>query len=265
MAINGIPNINSIPGLSQAAAGLSNLVLVTPLISPNYVPTDQNNNSIGPQWMFDYEGENVFELKAEVTKNFIQTNSSVAYHIALKPEIVPVHGFKGEVSNLFPPGLPPATQVNAVLGAISAFAPGFSVSAMNVINEANQSYQAINNAVNGVVNAWNSLVNGTPMQTKQQQMFSLLYGYMTQQLQGLPPVLYRVQMPWGVLITMALTGLRAIQDEKTDTITDFFLTFEKLRFTEVNTLAVLQATGRAVTQYAPNVNNGSASLTAVGF
>lgn len=260
------PSINSIPGLSQAAAALSNLTLVTPLLSPGYGPIDQNGNSLGDPLIFDYEGENVFELKSEITKNFIQTNSSVQYHIALNPEAITVHGFKGELSNLFPPGLPPATQVNAVLGAVGAFAPGFSVSAMNVINEANQTYTAISNAVKGAVNAWNSIVNGTPTQTKQQQMFAQFYGYMTQQLtNGLPPVLFNVQTPWAIFSPCAISGLRAIQDEKTNTMTDFFLTFEKLRFTQVLSLDALQAAGRAITQYAPNVNNGSASLTNVGF
>ena len=162
--------------------------------------------------MFIYEGENAVNLASDITDHYIETNSSVQDHIALKPERITVHGFIGELTNTFPPFLPPSTQVQAILGAIGAFAPGFSQSASNVINDAFQAYQAVSSAVNGAVGAWNT-VNGSETQTfigsqgisalgsnqtKQQLMFSQLYGYWSLPLKGLAPALFHVQTPWAI-------------------------------------------------------------------
>lgn len=272
MAIAGIPS------LSQAARGLSNLALVTPLLSPAYGPISSDPNSfgqsLGPSLMFDYEGENVVQLESEITDHFIENNSSVSDNIALKPERITVHGFKGEVSNSFPAFLPPSTQVMSTLAAIGQFAPAFSQSAMNVINGAAQAYQAVQNAANGAVSAWNSVTGQSAQttigsagitalganQTKQQLIFSQFYGYWSAQLAGRPPVLFSVQTPWAIFIPCAIEGMRWVQDEKSQEITDVSITFKMMRFISTGILQPLQQTGRAVNQYAPTTQNGSASL-----
>ena len=264
-----------LPGvIGQAATALANLTLVSPILTPTYGPINQVGESLGSALQFDYEGENVVELQSEITDEFIETNSSVADHIALKPEKITVHGFKGEVGYLFPSFVPPATQVQAILGAIGQFAPGFSQSALNVINEVNQAYTAVTNAVNGAVSAWNSINGGSPQtvigasgisaqgnnQNKQQLLFSQFYGYWSRQLAGQPPTLFTVQTPWAIFSPCAIEGMRSIQDEKTNTMTDFFITFKMIRFVNTNVQNNF-LTGRALSQYAPINNNGAASLT----
>lgn len=265
MAIAGVQT------LSQQAAALAKLTLVSPISTPTYSPVDPNGNTLGPALIFDYEGENVVELQSEITKHFVEKNSSVSDHIALMPEKITVHGFKGEVAKLFPNFVPALQVVQTVLAAVNLFSPSFSPSASDVIDEAAQSYSALTDSSNGAVNAWNT-VNGGGLgtltgilgalqnQTKQQLMFSQFYGYWSRQLAGKPPVLFAVQTPWAVFSPCALSGVRAIQDEKTKSITDFFLTFEVIRF--VNTQVLSNAvSGRANTQYPPTQNNGTASLT----
>lgn len=272
MAIAGIPS------LSQAARGLSNLALVTPLLTPSYGPISSDPNSfgtvLGPSLAFDYEGENVVVLNSEITDHFLESNSTVSDNIALKPERITVHGFKGEVANNLPSFLPPLTQVMSILGAIGEFAPGFSKSATNVIAEATQAYQAAQNAVNGAVSAWNSITGGQSEtvvsssgivslganQTKQQLIFSQFYGYWSSQIAGNPPTLFTVQTPWAIFTPCAIEEMRWVQDEKTQTVTDVFITFKMIRFVSTGTVQSQQVAGRAVSQYAPSIQNGSASL-----
>lgn len=270
--------IAGVPFLSQAAQGLANLALVTPLISPSYGPISSDPNSfgdsLGPTLMFDYEGENTVVCQSEITDHVIETNSTISDNIALKAEKITVHGYKGELTNAFPSFLPPLAQVNAVLGAISQFAPEFSKSATNVINGAAQAYQAAQGAVNGAVSAWNSITGQSQQtvigsqgidslgtnQTKQQQIFSQFYGYWASQLAGNPPTLFIVQTPWAVFIPCAIEEMRWVQDEKTTEITDVTITFKMMRFVSTGKLQAPQATGRAVDQYSPTSQNGAASL-----
>jgi len=263
MALAGIPSI------SQPAQALSDLALVTPILSPAYGPISDDGQSIGPSLMFDFEGENSVILKSDITDQFIEDNTSVQDQIALKPEMVTVHGFKGELANTFPAGLPPATQVQAILGAIGAFQPGFSKSATNVINGVAQDYQAVTSAVNGAVSAWSTINGGLTetviasggilatgaVQTKQQLIFSQFYGYWRN------GVLFTVQTPWAIFSPMAIEEIKFTQDEKTNTITDVFITFKMMRFVSTSPNNGPQSTGRAQNQSAPLTQNGSASLT----
>lgn len=271
--IPGLP-----PVLTQAAQGLSNLVLVTPLLSPTYGPidSDPNNfgNALGPPLIFTTEGENTVNLQSEITDHFIETNSSVDDHVALRPERITVHGFIGELTNTFPAFLPPSTQVQAILGAISQFAPSFSKSAMNVINEAFQAYQAVSAAVNGAVSAWNTITGAETEtfigsqgisvlganQTKQQLMFSQLYGYWARPLRGLSPALFQVQTPWAIFGFCAIESVNAVQDEKSEELTDFFVTFKVLRFVSTSSTNGPRVAGRLQQQSALLTQNGSASL-----
>lgn len=260
--------IAGIPGLSQFAQGLSNLALVTPILSPAYGPIDLQGNTLGPSLIFNLEGENSVELQSEITDHFVQSNISVEDHIALKSEIVTVHGFVGELNNLFPSFLPPASQVQAVLGAIGAFAPGFSVSAMNMIDSASQAYSSAKSAVDGAVSAWNSITGGQSetvingggifapgaTQTKQQLMFAQFYGYWRSR------ALFTVQTPWAIFLPCPILSLRALQDEKTNSMTDFFVTFKLIRFVSNKSQLAPVPTGRAVDQYAKPTQNGVASL-----
>lgn len=260
-----------VPAISQIAQGLSNLTLVSPLLSPQYGPIDIDGNSLGKALVFDYEGENTIKLQSDITDHFIESNSTVQDNIALRPEKITVHGFKGEVSNLFPGFLPPATQVFAVLGAVGAFAPEFSQSAMNIINEANQAYQATNNAINGAVTAWNTITgdNGNTVitsggisavganQNKQQLLFAQWYGYWRSR------ALFNVQTPWALFTPCAIEDLTPVQDEKTQELTDFFITFKMMRFVTTQKLNGPQAGGRAINQYSPTTQNGNASLKTV--
>lgn len=262
MAIAGIQPI------SQLAQGLSNLAVVSPILSPKYGPIDIQGNSLGPGLIFNLEGENAVHLQSEITSHFIQSNLSVQDHIALKPEIITVHGFIGEVTNLFPDFVPPQSQVQAVLASISAFAPGFSKSAMNTINSASQAYSSVKNAVNGAVTAWNSITGGQSetiingggifapgaSQTKQQLMFAQFYGYWRTK------TLFTVQTPWATFLPCPILEVHAVQDEKTNSMTDFFVTFMLIRFVRTQTGETLIPTGRAVDQYAPTTQNGAASL-----
>jgi hypothetical protein len=264
---------NLVPQISQAASALSNLALISPIQNYGYGPISSLGASfgqaIGNGWVFTYEGENTFEASAETTDHYIETNSAVNQHIALAPEVITVHGYKGEIENLFPSLVIAGLPVQSVLGAISNFSPSFSVSATNTINQANQVYQEATAAANAGVGAWNTLNGGNgpnvitgqgitlgENQNNQQSLFAQIYGYFRQQIDQTNPILFNVQIPWAIVTPCALIRMRAIQEETTNTMTDFFLTFKLMRFVSTS-IDNLVSVGRAANYSSPLSQNGT--------
>jgi len=84
------------------ATGLGNLVLVTPMTTPTYTPLTDTGSTLGPAFAFDIEDENTVSLESDITDHFAEGNISIEDMIALRPEKITVHGFKGELANIFP-------------------------------------------------------------------------------------------------------------------------------------------------------------------
>jgi hypothetical protein len=263
-----------VPTISQAATALSNLALVTPLLNYGYGPVSAiDGTPLANPWLFTYEGENTVDLEAEVTDHYLEDNSTVNQHVALKPELITVHGFKGEVENMLPLQGPAGFLAQAVLGAVTDFQPSFSKSAQNVINQAAQAYQQAQVLANAAVGAWNTVSGNTgptvigsegveftnPNQNKQQALFTQIYGYWRQQISQTTPVFFNVQTPWAIFTPCVLMKVRAIQPEDTDELTDFYLTFKMIRYVSTAS-SPLVAAGRAALSLSPSVNNGTLSL-----
>ncbi len=262
-----------ISGVQQAASALSNLSLFVTGINFGYMPINALTGAkMAPAFFFQIEGENKIHLSGETTDNYLEDNTSVQDHFIARPETFTVRAKIGEVDIIQPTLLPTSVPIQAVLGLVSAFSPSFSQAATNVINQTNQAYTEAQNAANGAVAAYSSLtgtagpniitgqgeVEKSPSQTKQQAMFSQIYGYWRQQANPLKPVLFVVQTPWALWTPAVLLECETTQSEETDMESEFYLTFKMIRIVNEANLGV-QAIGRAANLAAPNTNNGTVS------
>lgn len=250
---------------TTTAQGLSNLVLVTPQDTVGYQPQNApnpdgspNTAPLQPTLLFHYEGEQSLVIESDITDHFIEDNTAIQDHIALKPEIVNVHGFIGELNDVVPKSLASLKAAANKLTAVSAFIPSLSITAINAFNQAVQAYAVVQNVAAAATSAFNQL-SGTSSktQTKQQIMLQQFYGYWATR------TLFTVQTPWGVFTDMAIKSIRAIQDGDTRMISDFEVSFKKMRFT--NTVALggtaikLDQSGRAKNQSGSLVDFGIGS------
>lgn len=231
--------------LGNSISAIRNIIVVTPSTTIGYQPENQTNSGFSLQnllqppnksLVFNYEGEQTVSLEADITDHYIETNTTIQDHIALRPEMITTHGYIGELNDVPPPALAALQQAANKLGAINSYTPGLSAAAIAAYNTAFQAYQAataIYNAgssvVGSVLGSGESVVgpNGLQLassQNKQQTMFQTFYGYYTQR------VLFTVQTPWAVFQNMAIYKLRAIQGEDTTMITDFEVTFKRIRY-----------------------------------
>lgn len=250
-------DLSAISSAGLTAQGLANIILVNP----------QKNVGIKPQlkagttgateaksFIFHYEGENTVSLDADITDHFIEDNTAIQDQIALKPEMITTHGYIGELTDATPEALIPLKTAADKLTTLTPFVPVLSATAIIAFNLAAQAYATALLAASAAVSAWSSVPGVTtglkPAQTKQQQAFQLFYGYYRSRQ------LFTVQTPWAVFEDMAIKTIRAIQDEDTRMVTDFEITFKKMRFAQTITTGAPQLTGRAANQAATVVDHG---------
>lgn len=244
-----------LPNVTNAATALSNLILVTPNSNKGYQPQPSQGQPQEDSILFNYEGEQVVSLESDITDHFVEDNTAIQDQISLKPETVTTSGYIGELNDVTPPLLEALKFVSEKLTTIGAYQPTLSATALIAYNQAALLYSVAANALNSAVSAWKSVVGGES-QNKQQLAFSQFYGYWQNR------TLFTVQTPWAIFKDMAIKSLRAIQDDETRMITDFEVTFKKIRF--ANTITTINRTtsfqGRSFFQSGDTVNLGVQSL-----
>lgn len=210
---------NLVLGLAQSLN--KNIVGVQPQDAPlpvNFVPNAQANAII-----FDYEGEQSVTLESDITDHYVEDNSAIQDQIAIRPELITTHGYIGELNDILPASLQFLQTAAQSISYISGYAPSLSVTALNALNQATQAYNTANQLANLAVGTWKSIVGGKS-QNKQQEKFNQFYGYWQNR------TLFTVQTPWNLFVNCAIKSLRAMQDENTQIVTDFEITFKVLRF-----------------------------------
>lgn len=286
MAVNPLTtNLTGITTKATAAASLASLVLVSPTTTNpsstvGYQPLNTPSStgivntllSQPPYLLFNYEGEQIATLESDITDHWVEDNIYVQDQIALKPEEFTTKGYIGELTDILPAFLQPLQTAANALVTIDSYTPQLSVTALNALNQATLLYENASAIASAAVSAWSSItssifggpeeigtsgsgvfVSGSSLvQSKQQQMFAQLYGYWNTR------TLFNIQTPWAVFTNMAIKSLRAIQDAETRMITDFEITFKKIRnVSSIDLTETVLSPGTATTQSASAVNLGT--------
>lgn len=279
-------NISSLSQAGNSLTALSSLILVTPLkqvgiqnqqaaiplppipdtttaSQPGLPRINLSPNSI----LFQYEGENTVSLESEVTEHYSEKNSVLSDNITLKPETITVHGFVGELTDESPIYPEIVNLLRQKLYTLSAFVPDFSVTALNIINEAIYAYTIANSLVSSAQQTLQALgltattINGVDVsiQNRQQKYFLQFYNF------WLNRTLFTVQTPWAVFNNMVMKSFRAIQSPDTRVITDFEITFKRYyTFDDGLTSITLKADnsdGRNVQAVSSEVSQGVQQLS----
>lgn len=290
-------NLTPYVAAATAAASLANLALVVPLSSqpaatrgyqPNPGATSSSSSDFGfdflsdlalpPALLFHYEGENVGLFESDITDHFVEDNTTIVDQIGLRPEIVTVSGYIGELTDILPLPLQILQTIANNLLLLDPYTPGLGPTAQEKLNQAVVLYESARSIANSSIAAWSSLstalseaitgnvgqevvggsgvftVGDEAVQNQQQIMFQQFYGYWIQRN------LFNIQTPWAIFTNMAIKQLRAIQDADTRMITNFEITFKKIRTasTKIDTVSGISQ-GRTAMQGAPATANGTTS------
>jgi len=254
------PNSNA--GISNQTGPIQNLSGLSGANVPNGTGLPQLLNFAPAAILFNYEGENVSELESDITTHYTEANSPINDNIALKPEIIRTSGFIGELNDIIPGAQSIVQLVESKLSSLGSYIPGFSTSALIVINEAILAYETANSLVQSIQNApfvspTKTVINGAVFanQTQQQIYYAKFYQY------WLAKTLFTVQTPWAIFNNMVIKNLRAVQSADTQMVTDFEVTFQRFYVSYSTVNVVSKNSQGTASNYSSSVsNNGGSQL-----
>lgn len=213
--------------LDLLAAGV-NRYLVTPL----------NAFGLGG-FVFDIEGETAMNLSTEITDHYLEDNTSVQDHIAVRPKKITLKSYVGELvyrqddeSNTF---VQKAVQKLTVL---SSFLPILSRGARQItdmINTSRNQDVSLGNitleTINKTTDYWAFVKNLVSSSSKQQQAYQYFKALMEQK------ILVSVQTPFEFVNNMAIESITAVQGEGSRFVSDFSIVLKQIRTVSILTTA----------------------------
>lgn len=208
-------------------------------------------------FVFDVVDDDRSELESDITDHYTEENNAVQDHIALRPEVITVSGSVAEVVRAMPTTRPITSTVNP-LPIIPELTPTLAPAAESaqITTEANaQSLDSSISSSQSLYGYYNARLPQQPNQTKQQ----VAHGYLYQLWKGRQ--LFSVETPWGFFNNMAIQWVSASQGPTTRYVSDFEITFKKIRTVRSVTIVPGLLAGRATFQWAPTTQNGTIGQT----
>jgi hypothetical protein len=207
-------------------------------------------------YLFNIVTDDAVDLESEITDHYIENNTAIQDHIALRPEVISVKGLVAELSGIQPTQGNISQQSNA-LPAIPGFlpqqTPGAAQTSAQQAIAPNREKAAISDS-QSLYGYYESRSAQQPNQTKQ----SYVFGYFYQLWKGRQ--LFSVETPWGIWNDMAIMSLNATQGEDTRTVSDIRIQFKRISKVEAVAITPGNLAGRATTQRSGIAQNGVVGL-----
>ena len=219
---------------STAAASSANPSAYVANAIYNYVLKTKASVGIGG-FKLDYTGEQAVALEAEITDHFVEDNTAVQDHVALKPLRFTVRGMVSELTIEAPAGIKGLlssmqsglSQVQAYIGK---YTPGMVqtmqkaiTQAQNVTNEVSQDLSKAQNII--------AMFPGVSVPTSfQETAFNKLFAAYLSRI----PI--QVDTPYGTLINMMIERITISQPDSTTGWSDILVTVKQMRFVSISTV-----------------------------
>ncbi len=220
-------------------------------------------------FLFDVVDDDGAELESDITDHYIEDNTAIQDHIALRPETVTVTGRVAELVRSVPV-TSPVTRVTNPLPLIPDLMPTLAPGSQEREDAellAQTEGDAVIQFAEDLYGFYQFQSRQQPGQTKQ----SYVYGYIYQLWKGRQ--LFSVETPWGIFENMAILSASAKQGPESRSVSEFTITFKKIRVARtINVLPGLLEqravfdqnnagnldflAGRSAFQQAPRVENG---------
>jgi hypothetical protein len=198
-------------------------------------------------FLFDIDGDQIFRLRSDISKHFIEDNTTIQDQIALSPEEVILRGYVAELVLGALPSSKAVSQTPSPLPLNQALMPAFTPGTIQAqINLAQVSAFAPN-----VNSLWGKYISSGTASGQSRQ--SIVFNYFYQLWLGRE--LFTIETPWGTMLNMAILSLDAEQPEETNSRTDFSITFQKIRIAQQNSVTPGLVYGRANGSQ-PTIQNG---------
>ena len=174
-------------------------------------------------FVFDILDEEQIQIESEITDHYVEENFAIQDHIALRPEKFTLRGYVAELSDIVPStALSVLTNIQS-LGSIGAFFPEFTFQATQVYGKIASTVSRVGERINQVRNLYDIFTQADTSTRKQQKAYNYFYS-MWQARQ-----LFDIETPYTVFKNMAIDNMRITQGAQTRYISDFAISFKRIR------------------------------------
>lgn len=207
---------------------------------------------------FDIFEEHKSEQLAEITDHFVEDNSTIQDHIAIKPEKITLRGFVGELTEERATPKSQVAELTEKLTIINSYIPvitGAAKQLQNQIQTGNLStVDGVEDAVGTGVDLFQAYKELNPPDTKQAKAFNFFKALFDAKQ------LVAVDTPFGFFSDMAIESLVSIQGDNAY-IMDFSVTLKKFRTAETKLVDfdTKKRQGRSANQAADEKDQGTAN------
>ena len=208
-------------------------------------------------FVFDIMAEEKIEMTADATDHYVEKNSAMQDHIAVKPTIITLRGYVGEVVYRKTKDPSKLQKLAQKLTTVVGFLPIITDTAKSLQSAASNAKKspldAIDSAISGGIDIYGAYKKLQKPKTKQAQAFYFFRSLMNSKQ------LVAVDTPHGGFYNkMAIIGITAIQPDYTKQITDFTITLKEIRqaTTKVKPYDPKKEQGRTAGQKASADNKG---------
>ena len=190
-------------------------------------------------FLFDVKGRDELTLASNITDHYIENNSTIQDHIAIKPITIRLNGFVGEIKNTYDAN----TWQNVVATyagkstALAYLAPQLTTQAKSVYNQMERLYNLYEKANQTRKDLYNFFTGSASSQTQTKQQEAFQYFKTAWKARQL----FTIQSPWQTLEQMAIESLKASQDDETKYITEFEITFKQINFASTLTRGLTES------------------------
>lgn len=185
-------------------------------------------------WVFDIPTGETLTSKVNISKHYTENGSVINDHAINEPDEITLTGLVGELVYRKPQGIEAAlTEASSRLGAVNAylgpFTQGYTQKAAMIASQAayvaNQA-KAIAKRASNIIDFFKGEEATLSMQQK--AYFEIMALQKTHQR-------VYVLTPWNFHRRMLISQVVARQDETTNDYTDFSVTLQEMRFTDIET------------------------------
>jgi len=223
-------------------------------------PTGGARTSGVAGFVFDIVGREEANLTSDITDHYIEDNTAIEDHIALRPIVFSLRGFVGELNNVLPAALIQLYSAARAIDLVEGFSPVFATQPRETYVAIEQAAVALNNSVGDASNQFGVFQNASTTATKQQAAYNYFENlWATRQIVS-------VETPYGIFENMAIDSVRALQPDETLTVSDFAVTLKQIRVVQsivstdlnralgrvANIVSDVAANGRAIGKQVPN-------------
>lgn len=186
-------------------------------------------------FVFDIEGETTVNLNTEITDHFLEDNTTVQDHIAVKPKKITLKSYVGELVYREDQSTnTPVQQAVRKLTTVSEYLPLLADGARQITDLRREDVENFSlrenitsKTINKVSDYWSFVKNLQGSNSRQQQAYMYFKALMTQK------ILVSVQTPFEYMNNMAIESITAIQTEQTNSMSDFSITLKQIRTAEI--------------------------------